>query len=660
MESLAPLEPSSESRFDTVETAVEPPLPQMSALQLAVDSESNDVFGVAVAGVECGPGARGFELLPRPGGPSGPRKLLPSPSASRPCGGEGLRRDLLAFYDRHDDALADLIIHINEGAVVANMALVEARLPALLSSAEALGEADPALLVDDRGRRGSGPGLHQVRLSGVSRATLVQLLRWAYGEAVPAVGGEDADALSLSVAFDLLEACSKFEVERLETLLRETLLESLDLPKFASVLRESHVRQIPGLKQGCMRFALHNFDQLVDHPELFMKELSELPEVVSDLFRLGRVWKDAEEGGGPTAARRTAPAVPSTLVSDLSRLFDVARQEEREDDEHRSPRGLAPDCRVVVGEEMFLAHSVILSARSDFFKAAFSSDMVERNSLMVTLQHYRGDRPGRDAMLAILYFLYTGKTSKVTGSIAMDVLCLLGAEGDGDAVGGFLQLHDAATLRRACEAAAEHAAGEDEDGFIHLLLQAHELGALRLKKWAIRMAVHHFKELALRGALEVLPSALLTEVLREVAVGYDRLLPSAAKGMRWELSLLPKAEKCLENTYEALTSPDLSCGAGACGTAGCSEASLVASFETPVRVHRIRVGVDLTKGDFDAAAANDAKLQYLTPSGWQDGNVSVVIRDRLVRDIELPEVLIAKAFRLVRRQRIALGLLVFE
>lgn len=638
MESLAPLEPSPESRFDTVET-VEPPLPQMSALQLAVDESE--------------------PLLPRL---PGPRKLLPSPSAQRPCGGEGLRRDLLAFYDRHDDALADLIIHINEGAVVANMALVEARLPALLSSAEALGEADPALLVDDRGRRGAGPGLHQVRLSGVSRATLVQLLRWAYGEAVPAVGGEEADAISLSVAFDLLEACSKFEVERLEALLRETLLESLDLPKFASVLRESHVRQIPGLKQGCMRFALHNFDQLVDHPELFMKELSELPEVVSDLFRLGRVWKDAEEPGG-LAAARPAPAVPSTLVNDLSRLFDVARQEEREDDAHgttRSPCDLAPDCRVVVGEEMFLAHSVILSARSDFFKAAFSSDMVERNSLMVTLQHYRGDRPGRDAMLAILYFLYTGKTSKVTGSIAMDVLCLLGAEGDGDAGGGFLQLHDAATLRRACEAAAEHAAGEDEDGFIHLLLQAHELGALRLKTWAIRMAVHHFKELALRGALEVLPSTLLTEVLREVAVGYDRLLPSAAKGMRWELSLLPKAEKCLENTYEALTSPDLSCGAGACGTAGCSEASLVASFETPVRVHRIRVGVDLTKGDFDAAAANDAKLQYLTPNGWQDGNVSVVIRDRLVRDIELPEVLIAKAFRLVRRQRIALGLLLFE
>ena len=28
--------------------------------------------------------------------------------------------------------------------------------------------------------------------------------------------------------------------------------------------------------------------------------------------------------------------------------------------------------------------------------------------------------------------------------------------------------------------------------------EAHELAALRLKKWAIRMAVHHFKELALR------------------------------------------------------------------------------------------------------------------------------------------------------------------
>ena len=34
--------------------------------------------------------------------------------------------------------------------------------------------------------------------------------------------------------------------------------------------------------------------------------------------------------------------------------------------------------------------------------------------------------------------------------------------------------------------------------FFGLTAEAHELGALRLKKWAIRMAVHHFKELALR------------------------------------------------------------------------------------------------------------------------------------------------------------------
>ena len=60
-------------------------------------------------------------------------------------------------------------------------------------------------------------------------------------------------------------------------------------------------------------------------------------------------------------------------------------------------------------------------------------------------------------------------------------------------------------------------------------------------------------------------------------------------------------------SLEALTSPDLSCGAGATGTAGCSEAALVCHFEVPVRVHRIRVGVDLTKGDFDALAANDTQ-----------------------------------------------------
>ena len=46
--------------------------------------------------------------------------------------------------------------------------------------------------------------------------------------------------------------------------------------------------------------------------------------------------------------------------------------------------------------------------------------------------------------------------------------------------------------------------------FIHLsclfrCMEAHELGAVRLKKWAIRMAVHHFKELALRRDEQIDP-----------------------------------------------------------------------------------------------------------------------------------------------------------
>eukprot|EP00438_Fugacium_kawagutii_P012701 Skav222705 [mRNA] locus=scaffold402:606233:611917:+ [translate_table: standard] len=120
-------------------------------------------------------------------------------------------------------------------------------------------------------RRGS-VGLRQVRIAGLARATLVLLLRWAYGEAVPSLGGDDGDGtISLTVAFDLLEApaCSKFEVERLETLLRE---------------------------------------------------------VVSDLFRLGRVWKDAEEPG--TATARPAPAVPGSPVDGKGKLADKIYDEE--------------------------------------------------------------------------------------------------------------------------------------------------------------------------------------------------------------------------------------------------------------------------------------------------------------------------------------------
>merc|ERR1712151_391085 len=146
-----------------------------------------------------------------------------------------------------------------------------------------------------------------------------------------------------------------------------------------------------------------------------------------------------------------------------------------------------------------------------------------------------------------------------------------------------------------------------------------------------------------------------------VAEEFDALLPSAAKGLRWELAMLPAPDDRLENTYEAVSSPDLACGAGASGAAGCSEASLVATFDRPVRVRRVRIGVDLTLGDFDATRLNGSKLQYLNSSGtWQDAGVSVSLVDGVVREIELPQVLVAKAFRLVRRQRLAVGLLVFE
>merc|ERR1712136_395782 len=521
------------------------------------------------------------------------------------------------------------------------------------------GETDPALLEDDRHRE---PGtVQQVRLRGVARSTLDVLLQWAFGEMVPRVQGSVLQSfdssLSLVEAFELLEACSRFELERPGVLFREVMLEALDVEHFATVLRESHTRQLADLKQGCMRFALHHFDELIEQPHLFVNTLQELPEVVSDLFRLGRQWKDEKYDrcqGGRTGSPRPAPAPPSTFVADFERLFDAAQHAEdigknaesdREGDEFRHSccrLDLAPDCRVMVGEGIYLGHSAVLAARSDFFLAAFTSEMVERQSF-----------------LALLHFLYTGKTCRINSTIAMEVLALVGGEmSDGCDPGGYLQLRDAATLRLACETAAESAVGEDD--FLTLLVQAHSLGASRLKARAMRLAVHHFKDLALRRSFESLPAPLLSEVLWHVATEYDHLLPSAARGLRWDLSMSPAPDGTLENTCEAVSSPDLSCGAGASGAAGCSEASLVATFDRPVRVHRIRIGVDLTFGDFDATRLNGSKLQYLTTSGWLDAGVSVLVEDGVVLEIELPQVIVASAFRLVRRQRLAVGLLVFE
>eukprot|EP00927_Polykrikos_kofoidii_P043148 TRINITY_DN37209_c2_g1_i1.p1 TRINITY_DN37209_c2_g1~~TRINITY_DN37209_c2_g1_i1.p1 ORF type:complete len:677 (+),score=129.70 TRINITY_DN37209_c2_g1_i1:304-2334(+) len=611
------------------------------------------------------------------------------------CGTEALRRNLLSFHARHANSLSDLILILDDGqAVLANRAIVEVRLSALIAAFEPIGEKDP-LVDDDRVGQGSVDVQHQVRLPGLSRRTLGVLLQWAYGEVVPSVGAEsisssldESPALSLEDSFDVLVACDTYRIERLSALLRDAVLEALDVEHFAVVLRESHLRHLTCLKQGCMRFALHHFDELVERPEVFINELQELPEVVTELFRLGRRWKDEildstddRPQGGRKKALRYAPAAPSTFVADLERLFNVARLEEQRknakecgslEDRHE----FAPDCQVAVGGDIYLGHAAVLAARSDFFLAAFTSDMVERETLLVTLQHVRGDAPRRGSVLALLYFLYTGKTSKIDGNNAMEVLALLGSDGRDEATprsgsddvrafavhhGGFLQLHDDDALRSACEGAAERAALCDDDACLPLLVQAHGLGASRLKASAMRLAVHHFKDLAARGAFECLPSSLLTEVLQHVAAEYDQLLPSAARGLKWELSMLPAPDDRLDNTFEAVSSADLSCGAGACGSAGCSEASLVATFDRLVRVRRIRIGVDLTSGDFDASRLNGSRFQFLATSGmWQDAGVSVSVEDGVVREIELPKILVAKAFRLVRRQRLAVGLFAFE
>lgn len=59
----------------------------------------------------------------------------------------------------------------------------------------------------------------------------------------------------------------------------------------------------------------------------------ELPEVLSDLFRLSRCWKDGtgdsfdrfDRGGRSGSSPRPAPAPPSTFVRDFERIFAAAR-----------------------------------------------------------------------------------------------------------------------------------------------------------------------------------------------------------------------------------------------------------------------------------------------------------------------------------------------
>jgi hypothetical protein len=154
-----------------------------------------------------------------------------------------------------------------------------------------------------------------------------------------------------------------------------------------------------------------------------------------------------------------------------------------------------PDITFMVEGEPVHAHKAILCARSEHFRAMFTSGMRESRESVIPY----GGGWSRVAFVAMMEFLYTGSVRDLTPIVASDLMGLA----DHSAIDG---------LKALCETALMHSI--DASNVCTLILIAHRYSAAELKRSCMDFILKHHDSISLHDL--AMEPTLLIDITREV------------------------------------------------------------------------------------------------------------------------------------------------
>jgi RCC1 and BTB domain-containing protein len=153
-----------------------------------------------------------------------------------------------------------------------------------------------------------------------------------------------------------------------------------------------------------------------------------------------------------------------------------------------------PDVTFLLDGEPVHAHRSILTARSEHFRAMFSSGMKESREGVIPFPDWT-----KTAFVSMLEFLYTGSVRELTTPVALELLGLadhIGLDG----------------LRALSETALVHSV--DVANVCTLVAHAHRFGAPELKRFCMEFILKHSDTVALDPLAD--SPLLLIEITRLV------------------------------------------------------------------------------------------------------------------------------------------------
>lgn len=296
------------------------------------------------------------------------------------------------------------------------------------------------------------------------------------------------------------------------------------------------------------------------------------------------------------------------LLRDMRELRNAAVKEEQEG-VHSST-----DCEIKANGNTGYAHRAILIARSEFFRKTFAANMLEARNMEVELRHV-GSEVSKDALQALLYYLYTDEMPEMQLETAWGFLSLVGL---GEDEGGYLGLSACNDCRNACGTKIIESLRRED--ILCCLRRLYSIGGnapMNLKQRLIENLLYYMDDFKDQEAFAALARDFPTLMCEALTTATSHMRPGwtpkdpleILKG--WEMSFASQNGSVqqpypgLANSVEAVTDADMTCGAGThCNT------NIHATFAQAVAVSSVRVAIGHMSQGWSAAYLNGTHLEY--------------------------------------------------
>lgn len=326
--------------------------------------------------------------------------------------------------------------------------------------------------------------LVEVRLVDAVPEAFQMVLSYIYTDRIDPTKTASEDPFSNRIVLlmmDVYRLAVQFHMKRLEQLCVQYLETTISLKNVLEALHNASQLRLDFIKEFCLRFIVKdlNYNKIVMSHEFETLDRQLMVEVIRRRqVPHNKIIPDAQFDPANSG---------TTLEQDMAQFLKTVGQD-------------FCDISLVLDDKEIPAHKSVLAARCGYFEAMFRSFMPVDNTVRIQIGEMTPSRESFDSLLRYIYY----------GDVTMppeDSLYLFSAP--------FFYSFTNNRLQAFCKQNLEM--NVTFENVIQILEAADRMQAIDMKKYALKMIVHHFSKVARLPKMRSLSRELILDVLEALA-----------------------------------------------------------------------------------------------------------------------------------------------